>query len=902
MFQTIKKSFYKIHLNQNKSPISTFSTKANGSGNHTHVLTTSETYGIITGQRNGITVVDLDTNKWTEYKEHIFIKQFGEDFVEKFDTFTSKTVRGGYHLYFKYEPLLLQTQTSPCDIDIRNDGGYAIGPGSFVQAIDSQTKEKYSGSYTVERDVEIKQIPDELLNWLLENIYKKTKEQVRKHKEKIDQIKLHEQSVYRYDINRDDIVMICDKLVKFHPEYLETFNGWFKFTTFCKILNVQDIWTEYSKKSAKYDENNNIKTWNTCDVDVAIVEHILTVCGMSERIVYYKYKPIIENKIEPQKTFNSKKLGYDFFKKGINFVEKSDTGTGKTTSFKHYIKNTDQKFISIVSRESLGHAQYSTFCDENIECDFYKTVDSHNSNSIIVCLDSIMSISYWKNYKNCVLFLDEFSSILEHLFESPTLGNKRIIIFLEFIKMIRECKQIIAVDADINDSCIQFLDFCGINYQYEVNTYKHASGVVATEWTDQVKLIQHIKTLDKYLIACDSLAQAKYLFEQLGDKEIQLYTKESKTHIDFDKFNKIIFSPKVVYGIDSTMRRPVFCFYWSHTISPKHMVQQINRCRDIEYLGYIFLNKDPTFKAGKMIKVGENKEAYFGSLNTTKKYSEDVINYDIKVLELVKDQSVIDIYYNILNNLIYQNDCYGTNKMLHFKRLIRERGLVDKNIFSRNATVEKIDTKRMKVEAIVNFDIKTEANQRINNILQLPEDSAQAFAEWFVDGEKLKKHFNICNYFFKGIESIEKEIKEVNDFKYNVVLSDKNKVLFFQKMIDLYSGSIDSDTKQIILNEANTQNVKKMETEYKLLFRYRGKKELDFSNKDNGMAAINTISNQLFGKKIIYNKRINNKGIFTREYFINQETLNLENLLYDYRHQDIKTVNTGNMFEAEEDL
>jgi len=78
--------------------------------------------GIITGAISGITVVDIDT---------------GGDTVVPLDTFpetyTVKTPSGGYHLYYKYDATIKQTaNTYPQypHLDIRNDGGYVVGPGS----------------------------------------------------------------------------------------------------------------------------------------------------------------------------------------------------------------------------------------------------------------------------------------------------------------------------------------------------------------------------------------------------------------------------------------------------------------------------------------------------------------------------------------------------------------------------------------------------------------------------------------------------------------------------------------------------------------------------------------------------------------------------------------------------
>lgn len=79
-------------------------------------------YGIVTGKISGITVVDIDVkgDKVTPL----------DTFPE---TFTVKTPSGGYHLYYQYDPSIKQTANTFKQfphVDIRNDGGYVVGPGS----------------------------------------------------------------------------------------------------------------------------------------------------------------------------------------------------------------------------------------------------------------------------------------------------------------------------------------------------------------------------------------------------------------------------------------------------------------------------------------------------------------------------------------------------------------------------------------------------------------------------------------------------------------------------------------------------------------------------------------------------------------------------------------------------
>jgi hypothetical protein len=77
--------------------------------------------GIRTGSESWITVVDLDP-------QHL------DNFFELFptaleETYTVKTGRSGYHLYYQYIQKLKSRDYTICDI--KSDGGYVIGAGSL---------------------------------------------------------------------------------------------------------------------------------------------------------------------------------------------------------------------------------------------------------------------------------------------------------------------------------------------------------------------------------------------------------------------------------------------------------------------------------------------------------------------------------------------------------------------------------------------------------------------------------------------------------------------------------------------------------------------------------------------------------------------------------------------------
>ena len=76
----------------------------------------------------------------------------------------------------------------------------------------------------------------------------------------------------------------------------------------------------------------------------------------------FKYKKEPVNTIEATEIFDKNKIGYDYLQDVGNYIIKSDTGTGKTTAFKHYMDRSDGRpFLSIVSRISLADSQFDSF-------------------------------------------------------------------------------------------------------------------------------------------------------------------------------------------------------------------------------------------------------------------------------------------------------------------------------------------------------------------------------------------------------------------------------------------------------------------------------------------------------------------------------------------------------------
>jgi hypothetical protein len=847
---------------------------------------------VLTGKKNNITVVDIDYHKFKE--DSRFVKELGGiDYIKSLDTFIVKTPSGGFHIYYEYDQDIYTTQNSEHQVDIRNDGAYIVKFGSI----------RDNKFYSVIKNKPISKIPDNLKEWLITNI---TPPKTNKNTDPEGNTVKHLLEKINYP--QDFIDDIKTELKKTKINLFKDAYGFLKFTNGMKHLGLFEEWDEYNKTQEKYNYNNNLKYWNTADTDH--FNFVNWICVKLELSDYLLYKPLLKNTIEPLRQFYSPKLDYDFIEyldnefdeyeevkkktkkkelvkigdnfypqyeevfekvlKSKSYVIKSDTGTGKTTCFKHFVKNTKQKFISIVSRISLGEAQYQTFSEESIDCKFYQYEDNfNNKDNIIIQLDSIKKL-FSIDFSDYVIFLDEFNSIIEYLISSDTLQNIRILVFLKLKEIIKSCKKVICVDADISDVSLKFLNYTKINYVFLQNTYKHNKGVKAEEIFDTELFFDELKAEKKFLCCCDSKKEAEILHEKLDKEGIKscLITSDLDCELpNLDKEDRVIFSPKIVYGVDSVVKRPVFAYYTTKTINPKSMVQQIARCRNITTLKFLFKKKE--YRGNE-----ETFEEHTKNMLETNIYS----NLEFKALA---DEETYNQFFDILVFYEYNQKSYKTNPFSHFLNLIDERGFVrDKSI--KNITVNKSD-KEVK-EAILQkkYDnFKLEDYDNINKILRLSEEVAQENIELFVDKYKLMKHFNLTNFVNTEEEKIKKNLLERADFNIVKIKSDKSKIVYLKKVKKLFNNEDININSQPVSKEVSN----KINVEYNHYFDKLTKK-VDYTDKYECDKLQARIYRSLFPDSLLKTEKIKKCGSERdkTKYTINEEILEHTERLYNIRN------------------
>jgi hypothetical protein len=812
---------------------------------------------------NGLIVLDIDYTK-DEYKDepNDFVETFGDitKLIAYCNTYTVKTAGGGYHLYFKYTDDLPKSliNINKTRVDLLSNDHLCVGVNTVFNG----------KKYTAVHNKSIKDIPVVVKNYIVKHSLKKLKKTI-KIKKTNDFVK--QAGGWAYNMSKHFTDAIVDKVTE---DYLGSYENWLKFTTFCKVLNLKQQWIDKSKMAKGFDAENNETIWQNIDANAMtnMVAHFVNETDHKVFNSFFRYAPTQNlNKTKPNKTFESKKLGYTFMEKNRgNLIIKSDTGTGKTTTFKHYIKKCKTPFISIVSRVSLAEEQYKAFAKHGIDVQLYSYTDGafEDGKNYIVQVDSIMK-SVRLDVSKYTVFLDEFNSLIDHVINSTTLAKYRPTVFKMFTNILKNCKRMCAVDADVSDVCFKLINHLEVPYTYHLNTYQHNKGVNVYEIDNYELLKMKLLKTKKWLLCCDSASEARTIYTWLKthSKTVKLYTADETGSIDLDADPCVIFSPKVIYGLDSLMEREVFCFYTSQTINPSNMKQQVARCRNISNLYISFLNKETE---GADNKKPPTFTEYILTIAKKKQLLIDEFSF-------LLGEDMSNIYDELYSIISYRDLCYSSNKYLHFKMLLQNYGFV-LNEPDYTKMFFEVDKKQKKIDKDTAKDVRFEGvdlfEHSLNKYLQIPSEAIEEYVDMFHSQSKVQQHFNISKYVFDEEDKLIKQLIDKKDFNAKLAQSNTFKVQQLKKFGTMlgFKGIGDFTVKKKLTSDQEKSIVEF----YKTHFRDRSKKECSVD------VLVGRMAKTLLGD-LVKSKQTMVKG--TRKYIYNfdKDILTYHAKLYGYR-------------------
>lgn len=902
--------------------------------------------GIPCGKVNDNFVVDLDfyvkpgDNAWS--METSIFNSLGcsvEEYIELHNIYSVETISGGYHLYFKYDGEIKTTTNSTHHIDIRSDGSYIVAPHTKING----------KRYKIINDGEINEIPDDLKDLLMNNLYMKapTKRQFTKKKGEIQCVDT-DLTLYTYDYPEELLKNILDSLPK---EYYRDYDKWLKFTTAMKQIDRQDLWDEYSKEygDVSYDEIKNLQLWEgiTKHREYLMMNHILLVAQKNgvinarNLLDYYTYKDVPEIQEEPDEIIDREKLGYEIFddieEKFI--IVKSDTGTGKTSSFTRFINKltkykTKKRFISIVSRVSLGKEQTRVFREQKIKCKFHSEITDeikkhggeaswtkHEGQNIVITIDSLLKMRNWSDFYGYTIYLDEINSLLDYMITAnmKTLGDNRVFIFDFLKKIIHQANQVIMTDADVNDITIKYINqlveeekemLDGGTRKYIINEYKHNTGRKAIEMYNYDVFVKELLEEKQVMVCSDSKTKIDVLAKEFRDigREYLCITGDGVYHhkdsniyrikgeFSLDDYDVVLFSPSIIYGLDSTMKRPVYAIYNGNTISAEQMNQQANRNRNITILKFMF--EKPSLK---MFDYNTEDDVYQMLLGIEMNKG----NIKTMITDDGGNQLTIENadYLKLKSQYEYRIDCYNTNPRAHFIKILKNKGfdvqlehlqcqeidirekkeMIKQEVY--DTMVELVETEYMPLlksptDELSEFEyqidpvkysgielanvLKNDYCKVVYDITKIPPQDFEMFFELMTNKFYLFSYLAYCRMFHKDKIKLMEEFANKKDFLVNMITDNKNKMLFLFKFKKACGCS-----NNMLLMAKHGLNKKQADEMFKLfnsIYRYQTKKPMDFTKQNVCSHAIYIMYRQIFGKENLEVVRKQEDGVRRRVY------------------------------------
>ena len=872
--------------------------------------------------KEGSKKVGID-REWWRKAEIPFIGKFGQPFylddwqtgdstgfISKWDTLTVKTANTGLHMFFKWDAEIPSSHKHS-NIDIQSDGYYVVGAGSKVKDFDGEEVE-----YSIIKNSTIKPMPEDLKKWVLENCY--TLEERTKKAKRDEKLASTETdpNYYKYLMTDDEAEQLSTDLKTADAEYYTDTKKWRKYSTAMKVIGKKEIWAKWSESEGgdSFEKEKNEHFWNSSNTNkwANMLQHIFKVCA----VVNPEWEKFI-NLIKLKATYNYQ-MRYEvdlppipenrYLSTNITIDDVSDyiihasTGTGKTTLIKETFLRLDSKFINLVSRKSLGYEQYTVFVKAGVKDMVYygnyldcPASEFPENKNVCIQIDSIMKLhSYMPNIHKYDVFLDEYSSLIEYLVMSDTLKAKRIMVFKLFVRIIRGCRRVICADADITSYTVRFLTWCGRKPIMIRNNYEMALGRPAQEIFSLKEFEEKLLKEDKYILATDTKTAALSFFHikhklkelPLDENENYLYkgnpypkhdllmgedekgvvvclTSDNDGMVDLDDFDRVIFSPKIIYGLDSTMRRPVYCFYEEKTITPRAMLQQVARCRDPTELNFMFMRK--RFIAPVYLDYKETEADLLQVENI----------YD---WETVATQAETNVYKDIMKFILYNDDCYMTNPYLHFIEMVKTRGwdLKTGRLKTSGKGLGQLKKDWKEKETGELFDPTLPGIVAKNEYIKVPQeklfDLTSIQKQILTRNPNYEYYITFKYYLFKNNLQLNTELDNQEDFVMRKMSGTRAKIVLMRTFLEETGcqGKLDLTVSKAIAPERKDILLKAIINQINIRIT---KRVIDLSRIKDCQEMAFKMFKQIFGPGGVKSKRIRIDGKSEQEYSICEEWL-----------------------------
>lgn len=756
--------------------------------------------------------------------------------------YTVKT-RRGYHVYFKYDPNIKKIDIS--GIDFQSDNKLIVGPTTQCRLLNGKVYEyKYKGGSINEMP---KCIYDRCI--LKEN-----------HHAFISNVK------YEYHITDDETREILKKIQESHSEYFLDRNKWLILTSIMKTINKFDIWDEFCKGYINYDKNENIKTWNTCKLNISIN----FFCKLL-KLPYVKYHKFInENDLIDKYNLKCTSLNQTFINIELNdflnsdtLILNSNTGTGKTTMVanacsSYILLKPEISVLSIVNLISLADQQCITFKKKHIDLLNYRDKEINQAllmhKNSVICINSLFKLADC-DFTNKIVYIDEVHSLLKTLTHSTTIKEHKLVTNT-LIRIVNECHKLVISDAHIFDNTMLLLidriNNKKLTYKYFKNTYNKFSSVEAIKYTNENLLYNVIenKVLNNlpFSFCSDSKGVITDWYNALKDKadektqeNMLLYTGETDEKICDDWTGKLIFySPKISTGVDISIKSEKteqFVYITGKSVDSIQLFQMATRTRNMLQMHY-YSCAPSKLAQYENIKDCEDKKV------------REFLQNKLSISSLVKPEFVLDnnekIYSKIFYENVYRKDYYSTNIEYFFEQELSHAGF--KIIKTDNEYVKLNDDLKQSIKQIsqdianekfdlvkesINEQIKPEGISNMTKRIEILKISdAKVLDEYrdIIEDEYKFEHFLNYNRLNKSLDYCQQKLNAIVDSKmlFGVESNVWSKIKYVHMLAEVCNIKDNVfDIKNINVSDIKDEKVLKLIDTIKILYNKRDKCNAD---------------------------------------------------------------------------
>lgn len=312
---------------------------------------------------------------------------------------------------------------------------------------------------------------------------------------------------------------------------------------------------------------------------------------------------------------------------GIHLISASH-GTGKTQVVAvPFVSESEFKSLTICHLASLasdmatrfGATHYKDYRDTLGDISNHSgmspedvSMNIDNKQKVSICLNSIvLTLTDWVEQTG-TLVIDEISQVLSTMATADYKGFNHLDIYKKMVKIIQSAKQIMVLDADLDDSVIQFLQTARPNEKFNIYECPRTDVGYKVEWcygkcvvtketatdTATAKILSALMDGKKIMVATNSKdkseSASKLIREQLPHKKVLTINQSTTKTADVkaflrnpnnhaDKYDVIIHSPSMQSGvsIDKVDFDMGFGIFSGMSIAPSDAIQMMRRARNI---------------------------------------------------------------------------------------------------------------------------------------------------------------------------------------------------------------------------------------------------------------------------------------------------------------------------------